>query len=307
MENLRGVDLNLLVILDALLRERSVTRAAKRLSMTQPAVSHALGRLRDLFDDALLARKGRGMTLTPRAEALADPLARVLADVRRLASTEDAVPLERIERTLRLSMIDLAMTTLLPSLLGVLGREAPGLTIACLEWTTADQEIERLARGDVDLVLTGLGAGPTELRRVALGHVGFVGIARRGHPMFREKRPRPERQRFVMVSASGRTRGPLDGALAEQGRARRVVASVPQYTAVPPLVASTDLIAYVPEPLARRAPERAKLRTFSAPRALAKQPIDLAWHERHDDDVAHRFVRERFAAIARDAFLRRGG
>lgn len=301
MENLRGVDLNLLVVLDALIRERSVTRAARRLSMTQPAVSHALGRLRTMFDDELLVREGRGMKLSARAEGLADPLARVLADVRRLAGAPN-VPIASVKRTLRLSMIDLAMTTLLPALLKSLGRDAPGITLACLEWTTADREVERLRRGDVDLVLTGLSSDSSGLRRVSLGHVSFVGIARRGHPMFRTKRLEPLRHRFVIVSASGRTHGPLDAALAAR---RRVVASVPQYTAVPLLVAQTDLIAYVPAPLARRSPDTSALRTFRAPRALERQPVELAWHERNDDDVAHRFVRERFATIAREAFAKR--
>ncbi|MEQ9502732.1 MAG: LysR family transcriptional regulator [Deltaproteobacteria bacterium] len=298
-ENLRGVDLNLLVVLEALLEEHSVTRAARRLAMTQPAVSHALSRLRSLFDDPLLERHGRTMKRTPRAEVIAEPLGRVLSEIRGLTAPAEETKIADVERTLRVSMMDLAMTTLLPALLTELAKEAPGVTLVCRDWSVVGEEIERLRRSEIDLSLTNLGAPPRDLRRAPLGHVAFVGIARRKHPMFAAKRPQPHRERFVIVSSSGRTEGPLDGALAARGRRRRVVAAVPMYTAVPSLVAQTDLVAYVPEPLARRTPERNKLRTFRAPRGLVRQPVDLVWHERSHADPVHRFVRERFAAVSK--------
>jgi len=293
--HLRGLDLNLLVILDALLRERSVTRAARRLAMTQPAVSHALRRLRALFDDPLFDRRGHAMRPTPRAEALAEPLREVLDGVRRIT---DATPpaLEEIERTIRISLVDFAIAGLLPPLLAETSRRAPGLTLACVAWSTADKDAQSLQRDACDLVLGSFGPLRADLVRCPLGDVPFVGVARADHPMFHETRPRPHDHGFIVVSMTGETKTPLDAALPEP---RRVMASLPGFMGVPPVVAASDLLAYVPAPVANIWTELADLRTFEAPEQLPPQAVELAWHRRFDDDVAHRFVRDHLATWTR--------
>jgi DNA-binding transcriptional LysR family regulator len=286
--HLRSLDLNLLVVLDALLRERSVSRAAQELAMTQPAVSHALARLRALFDDELLQRHGNAMRATPRAEALLGPLQEVLQGVRGLTSSS-APPLSEVERTVRVSLVDFAISGLLPGLLARTRRDAPRLTIACVAWSTSDKHAEGLERGTCDLVLGSFGSLPPDIVRRRLGEVPFVGVARADHPMFTRKKRAPHDCDFIVVSATGQTTTPLDAALPTK---RRVVASVPGFAGVPPVVAASDLVAYVPSPVVDAWNGSPQLRTFEAPPELVAHPVELAWHRRFEPDVAHRFVRE---------------
>jgi DNA-binding transcriptional LysR family regulator len=298
-KNLRAVDLNLLVILDALLRERSITRAAHELAMTQPAVSHALQRLRGLFDDPLLQRQGRSMQLTARAESLAEALAQILADVR-LLTTTTATAARAARRTLRLSMLDVAIASLLPTLLAEVAEHAPGLTLACLDWALADAEVERLRRGQVDLVLTSLAALPADLRRERLGTIRQVGVARRDHPLFAGEESDPFDYPFAIVSSTGAIKSELDGALAAQGRSRRVIASLPHYLCVPPILAGSDALAFVPESLATMQSVQDILQTFAAPAGLHPLVLDLIWHRRSESDPLHIWVRERLARLVRE-------
>jgi DNA-binding transcriptional LysR family regulator len=226
--NLRAVDLNLLVILDALLRERSITRAAQELTMTQPAVSHALQRLRALFGDPLLQRQGRSMQLTVRAEGPTGTVAQILADLSQLTTTT-SIAARAAKRTLRLLMLVIALATLLPTLLAEIDGHAPGLSLAYLDWALADVEVERLRRGRVDLVLTSLAALPADLRREQLGTIRYVGIARRNHPLFAGDERDPFDYPFAIVSPTGATQSELDGALAARGRRRRVITSRPHH------------------------------------------------------------------------------
>lgn len=286
--NLRSLDLNLLVVLDALLRERSVSRAARELAMTQPAVSHALARLRALFDDELLQRHGNTMRATPRAEVLLGPLQEILQGVRSLTSSS-APPLSEIERTVRVSLVDFAISGLLPGLLSRARRDAPRLTIACVAWSTSDKHAEGLERGACDLVLGSFGSLAPDIVRRLLGEVPFVGVARANHPMFTRKKLTPHDYDFIVVSATGQTTTPLDAVLPEK---RRVVASLPGFASVPPVVAASDLVAYVPSPVVDAWNGVPKLRKFAAPAQLTPHPVELAWHRRFETDVAHRFVRE---------------
>lgn len=311
--NLRSLDLNLLVVLDALLRERHVTRAAQALVMTQPAVSQALARLRLQFGDPLLERQGRGLRLTARAEQLAPALARLLADVRVLTQAQGE-PTLAAPRTFRIAWPDVAALTLLPPLLAALRPTLRQLTLVCLGWTLADQEVERLRSGQSDLALSSTAVLPADLRRVRLGPVNYVGIARWGHPLFARRTgsrdvvlPAPAWSRlvtqpFVLVSALGQTRSELDGHLEAAGLHRHIAAVLPQFLGVPALVAASDLLAYVPAALARWWSQREPLLRFEAPAALATPMLDLLWHRRLDDDPAHRLLREQLITIARDAF-----
>ena len=301
-DNLRGLDLNLLVVLDRLLDERSVTRAAHALAMTQPAASHALKRLRAWFDDELLVRRGNSMVLTPRAEALIEPVGEVLERVRALSNV-DQLPLAAIERTLRLSMVDFVAAALLPPLLAALSRRAPSITLACLDWALPSVELDHLRRGHRDLVLTVLKTAPRDLASSPLGHIDYVGLARRDHPLFATRRRDPFAHPFAIVSADGRTSTPLDDALAP--RRRRVAASLPQYLVAPLVAEASDLLVYVPRPLAVLWAHRGELRTFEAPAELQPQPAALVWHPRDEDDRAHRFVREQIERLAKKALARR--
>lgn len=286
--HLRSLDLNLLVILDALLRERSVSRAARELAMTQPAVSHALGRLRALFDDELLQRHGNAMRSTPRAEVLLGPLQEVLQGVRNL-TIGSAPPLSEVERTVRVSLVDFAISGLLPGLLSKARSDAPRLTIACVTWSTSDKHAEGLERDSCDLVLGSFRSLPPDIVHVHVGDVPFVGVARADDPLFTRKKLTLSDYDFIVVSATGQTTTPLDAVLPKK---RRVVATLPGFASVPPVVAASDLVAYVPSPVVDAWNGLPKLRKFAAPPELVAHPVELAWHRRFETDVAHRFVRE---------------
>ncbi|HHH27067.1 MAG TPA: LysR family transcriptional regulator [Polyangiaceae bacterium] len=141
--------------------------------MTQPAASHALERLRAWFDDELLVR-GNFMVLTPRAEALIEPVGEVLERVRALSNVDQLPPAET-ERTLRLSMVDFVAAALLPPLLAALSRQAPSITLACLDWASPSVELDHLRHGHRDLVLTVLKTAPRDLASSPLGHIDYVG------------------------------------------------------------------------------------------------------------------------------------
>jgi len=151
--NLRSVDLNLLVILDALLDEAHVSRAATRIGLSQPAASAALERSRMLFDDALLERVRGGMRRTPRGEALRAPIKTILADVERLIDAS-APDVGSLLQTVRLVMADAPAISLLPNLLAELARTAPGITLVLQPWHGAEAALGALARGSADLALS---------------------------------------------------------------------------------------------------------------------------------------------------------
>ena len=181
--NLRGVDLNLLTVLDAVIAERHVSRAAARLGMSQPAVSNALDRCRALFGDPLIERHGRGMRLTPRGEELQAPLAELVADIGRLVRPQEEVPLARLRRTVRLMASDALVGIVAPALGAALAREAPGIVAVFRPWRSGADAVEALRDGDAELVL-GI-ADPPPLRNVVateLGEQPMAVLMRQGHP-----------------------------------------------------------------------------------------------------------------------------
>jgi DNA-binding transcriptional LysR family regulator len=296
-KNLRAVDLNLLVVLHALLEERSVTRAAARLFMSQPAASHALERLRTLFGDGLLERRGSAMALTERARELQAPLTALLQEVSGLIRAEP-VPLAEIRQTVHVAMADFPAVTLLPALWSRLRKLAPGIDLVCHNWTDATRELERLRRGEVGLVLSTLETVPEDVERQHVGVSGYVGLMAKGHALG----SRPSAARYasfphVVVSAVGARNSPFDKRLAQMSLARRIGMSVPSFLAVPAIVASSDAVALVPTSLATHWAAARGLARFRPPVDPGTFSVDLAWHRRRGGDVAIQAVRELLARI----------
>lgn len=179
--NLRSVDLNLLVILHALLEERHVTRAARRLALSQPAASNALERCRQLFGDPLLERVPGGMRLTARAENLREPLAAALAAVTHVMAPEPP-DLAHLRRTVRLVMADQPGIALLQALLPALREEAPGVDVVLLPWRGATDAVHRLETGEADLAVSLFPALPPTFRRVVAAAQHYVVAMREDHP-----------------------------------------------------------------------------------------------------------------------------
>lgn len=299
---LSAIDLNLLVVLDALLAERNVTRAARRLGLTQPTTSHALSRLRDLLGDPLLVRVGRGMQPTPRAEALAPALARTLADLRRLIQSEPEFDPARSQRAFVIACPDL-LAPRVPAIIARMQREAPRCGIE-LRAPIAGDDAAALGTGGVDLALaptprTGPESEGGALVQRALGTLRWGVLARRGHPALRtgaRGRPRISREAWlahphVVVRTGSQSPSAVGRALERAGLERRVGLVVPAFLLVPHVVAATDMLAAVPQELVRELADDLDLALVDLPIPIPEIPVAAIWHERYHADPAHRWLR----------------
>jgi DNA-binding transcriptional LysR family regulator len=298
--DIKRMDFNLLVTLDALLAERSVSRAAQRLNLSQPALSAQLARLREMLGDPLFVPSHRGMTPTPLALGMQAPLAAALAQLRGVVTSARAFDPARDDFTVHVACSDYVQAALLLDFTLALRREAPGLRIALRAADAARLEAQ-MEKGEIDLaVLTPEGIADA-LRSRPLFEERYVFIARRGHPALR----RPlDMQRFcelehVMVSPRGGSfTTPVDEVLDAQGLRRRVVVSASTFHSVLDLVERSDLVALVPARMVEGRPNR--LRVLDAPLPVPGFAIHMAWHNRNHGDAAQRWVRARLLAFAQD-------
>lgn len=296
--DIRTVDLNLLVALEALLAERNVTRAAERLHLSQSATSAALARLRDVFHDPLLLRTARGMLPTAKALELAEPVQHVLAQIGRIVQPATPFNPGEARSVFKIAASDYVEFTVLPQFLERLDRESPGARVAvkAMDFEAIGRWLES---GDVDFAVMSIANAPPDVRARALYTERFVCVARRGHPRVGNS---IDLDTFcsldhVMVSArSGVFSGATDEALAMIGRKRRVKLSVPHYLLLPEMVLRSDMIAIAPERLARHYTDRLTL--IEPPVPIRGLKIAIVWHERTHRDPAQIWVRSVVAAAA---------
>ena len=246
--NLNSLDLNLLIALDALLKEANVSRAAMRIGLSQPAASHALQRLRDLIGDPLLVRTGARMELTLRAQALRGPLAQVLDQVRGLFVPED-FDAARSERQFRLMMPDLAVELLMPPLMEKITQAAPNVRIDVVPWRGSAIFTAEFAR-TIDLVIS-IGNAFSGFHRQRLYTDSDMLAVRRGHPAGTnlKKRDGFVNARHVAVVGRGQAEDLIDTWLRGKGIERRIALVVPGYIQALHVTARTDLVAFVPRRL----------------------------------------------------------
>ncbi|VIO78918.1 Nodulation protein D 2 [Bradyrhizobium ivorense] len=246
--NLNSLDLNLLVALDALLKEISVSRAALRLHLSQPATSHALQRLRELIGDPLLVRSGARMELTPRAQALRAPLAQALDQVRALFVSDDFDAISS-ERHFRLMMPDLAVELLMPPLMEKVTRLAPNVTIDVVPWRGPAIFTPEFAR-TIDLVIS-IGDAFKGFHRQRLYTDRDALAVRSGHPVGARLKKREVflAARHVAVIIRGQNEDLIDTWLRAKGIERRIALVVPGYIEALHVTARTDLVAFVPHRL----------------------------------------------------------
>lgn len=288
--NIRGIDLNLLTVLHAVLEEAHVSRAASRLAMSQPATSSALERCRRLFDDPLLERSGRTMRLTAKAETLRQPLAEIMAGIGGLVAIE-APSLMDVRQVVRIVMADALITKLAPALHTAVSSAAPGIQLVLHPWSGGEAALHELARGTVDLVASVLPqAIDAAIHAEPVGEVNYKVVMRHDHPAA---------SAFdldlwlawphLIVSAAGAIRTPVDDALAALGRERTVGMVVPSFLLVPQIVGCSNMIALLPSIIVgdSKMPEPV---LFEPPLMLTGFTISLAWHRRRNQDRAVRFV-----------------
>jgi DNA-binding transcriptional LysR family regulator len=305
--DLARIDLNLLVALRALLAERSVTRAAARLGLSQPAASRALSRLRETFGDPLLVRTRDGLVPTPRAAALEAPLARLLDDVRDLVRRPEFDPATARGR-FALAAVDYVDAVLLPALAEALRARAPGIDLVSLpsprDPATA---LAALAEGRWDLqVMRFDGDAPAGIYRRRLFGDDLVCMLRRDHPALRDGLTAETFAALdhVLITVTDDRPGPVDEALAARGLARRIAVRVPHFLAAPLVAARTDAVLTMPRLLAGMFADWLPVALAEPPLPLAGFEIVQLWHERRHGDPAHAWlralVREVAAAIDRE-------
>jgi DNA-binding transcriptional LysR family regulator len=243
--NLTSLDLNLLTALDALLGEANVSRAAMRIGLSQPAASHALQRLRDIFGDPLLVRSGARMELTPRAQSLRGPLAQALDQVRGLFILDDFDSASS-ERQFRLMMPDLAVELLVPPLMEKITRAAPNVRLDIVPWRGPAIFSAEFAR-TIDLVIS-IGNAFKGFHRQLLYTDRDALAVRRGHPIGAKlcRREVFLKARHVAVIIRGQNEDLIDGWLRSKGIERGIALVVPGYIEALHIVARTDLVAFVP-------------------------------------------------------------
>lgn len=296
--HLASVDLNLLVVLQLLLEERSVTRAAVRLGRTQSAVSRSLGRLRDLLGDPLLVRDGPALAPTPRAEALVGPLRRILLDVRHELLQPDRFDPARAQRTFVLSSADYTDALVLPGLTARITARAPGVRLIQRAGGLAPAD----AIDEADLAFGPLGGTSGQVRSRLMLVDPFVCLLRRDHPVTELDLAQYLSLGHVLVSPRGLPGGVVDSALAMRGLERRVTVQVQNFSVAPILVAETDLVTTLPRTFALRAAETLPLRILAPPLPLPETRVHAVWHERWHNDPGHRWLRELVAdVLASDA------
>lgn len=286
--NLSGFDLNLLKVLDALLAEESTVRAGRRVGLSQPAVSAALGRLRAAFGDPLLIREGQGLRRTAFAETLKGPVRRLLEDAAAVLARPVFDPATAVD-TFRLAAPDFFTQVLLPDLMARLEREAPGVTLRYSD-AIGRGAIDDLREGRLDLLFVPARVLPGGLETEFLFVPEYRVIARRGHPeverhglragdamplalfsalrhaVFRVTEDEPEAQEQVMAA---------------RGIVPRAALRAPNFTAIWQAVAATDLIGLLPRQLAERVAPVAGLDVFAVPFALPREEMHMAWHRRN--------------------------
>jgi len=290
--DIRKVDLNLLVALDALLAERSVSRAALRLHLSQPATSALLARLRDLFGDPLLMRSARGMLPTPRALELLGPVRAVLHEIDAIVQPQSAFDPAKAVYTFTLSASDYVEYTLLPALVDYLEQHAPGVQLAVrpLDLQLVAKQLEN---GDVDLCVTGLQNAAPGLHVRPLYTERIVSVVRREHPVAELPLTLDAfcNLEHIQVSVLGSGfSNRIDAALTALGRTRRARLTVPHFLLIPEIVARSDMISALPERLARGYQDR--LRILQIPLEVPGFTVGEIWHERNQRDPAQRWLRE---------------
>ncbi|MBK6356931.1 MAG: LysR family transcriptional regulator [Betaproteobacteria bacterium] len=287
--NLRRIDLNLLVILDTLLDEAHVTRAAQRLALSQPAMSNALARCRELFNDPLLIKAGAGMKLTAKAQSLRLPLKRALNNLDAVFEPEQPT-LATLRAKIRIGMADALLVTVAAPLQQQLQQSAPGISLIYLPWRGGNEIQQQLTNDEMDIAISVLPTPSPGLRRQELAIEHYQVIMRQGHPAAGNftldtwlAYP------HVVVSPSGDARGSLDDVLLRLGCQRQIGLVLPSFSAALHIVAHTDLIAMVPSRSLTN-DDTARLTIFDPPVPIETFPLHIAWHERNDNNHAVQYV-----------------
>lgn len=297
--NLNTFDLNLLRVLDALLREGSTVKAGQSIGLSQPAVSAALGRLRAALDDPLFVRQGQGLEATAYARSLDLPVREALDRIEAILAGPDSFVPAAAQASFKISGSDFFAEMLMPGLGERLAREAPGVRVQMVD-LVPDNYVGTLAKHEVDLALIPRPEAPKWATFQPLFHSGFHMIARHGHPRLRRAGVKPGDTvpidlfcdlGHILFSPEGKLQAMGDTALAAVGRERRVVMTMPVFYGVCSAVAGSDNVALIPEQFGRRLAPKLGLEAFCPPMPIAPALIGMIWHRRATENAPHKWLR----------------
>ena len=295
---LASIDLNLLVTLDVLLTEGSVTVAARRLGLSQSAVSRALSKLRELFDDELFVRTGQGMRPTRRALDLAAPLRRALTQLGAVLDSHERFEPETAARSFEIAALDYTQLTLLAPWTTRLPALAPGVDVVIRQLSVHSKH--DLESGDLDLYIAPRTRTVAGVVWTPLHDDDYTCVVWDQSPVRRLTRKRFVGLDHVLVAPRERPGGAVDRALAEHELARRVSVRVSNFASAPDLLIGTQRVATLPRRLAKLFIERHPLRILEPPIALPRTTLCLGWHEVHREDPGHTWLRAQLLAQAKE-------
>ncbi len=309
--NFNSLDLNLIRVFDALMAERSATRAGDRIGLSQPAVSAALNRLRHALNDQLFVRRGNEMVPTPRAEALA-PLARAaLSQIERMVEPPGSFDPAGLERHFTLMGSDFVSMLLMPALASRIRTAAPRVVLRLRDTSIGD--VARQLREDaIDLAIEPALSPQEGVSAQTLFMSPFVVISARDHRVLADAGIAPgdpipmavySSLPHALRSVDGSLSGPIDYALAAAGQRRSVVLTVPQFEAVALAVAGGGYLAALPAQFAETVARRMALSIYRLPVEVPAAEVQMLWHARHDNERAHRWLREQVAAVVQELDL----
>jgi DNA-binding transcriptional LysR family regulator len=297
------VDLNLFIVLEAIYTEGSITRASLKMNLTQPAISHALNRLRQLFDDPLFERQGHVMTPTPLARSIIDPVRRALRGFEVTLTGAARFDAASSERSFSLAVRDVLEASVLPPLMDGIARQAPAVTLNTLQVSRRELESE-LAAGTLDAAIDVLLPLPNDVRRTQLAGDQTVVLVRRGHPLVKKKTLSLDTYLALEhVQTSSRRRGPglEDVELSRQGLQRKIRLRCQHYFAACRVVSQTDLALTMPDRLARIVNQQFNNQILALPLAMPSLDVYLYWHANVDNDPANTWLRSQITAAMQAA------
>jgi len=289
--NVADVDLNLLRVFDAVLHEGSVTAAAARLELTQPAVSNALARLRSLLGDPLFVRSASGMEPTPFARGVAEPVRQALALLETALAHGPGFEPATATRTFRFYMSDVGQVEFLPPLVERVQRIAPSVKLEAPA-VDIDDISDALSSGALDVAVGFLpGLGPPIARR-ALFRDPYVCLMRADHPIERLTKKRFLEATHALVTYRAGGHRVIEEALERAGAGPRIALRVPHFTVVPMVLERTDLILTLPARVAHVFERHGKLKALPPPVPIPPAEVAVHWHERFEADQGNRWLRE---------------
>jgi DNA-binding transcriptional LysR family regulator len=290
--NLAGVDLNLLVVFDALMSEHHVTRAAEKIGLSQPATSNALARLRTLFKDELFVKTSRGVVPTPKAVALVEPIRQALLHVQSALVTEQAFDPKTSDRVFQLGMDDYTESVFLARLKQKLEEVAPNVRIQ-VRSTDWQRSPKLLDTDEIDVAIGYCPQWQSWHQQQLLYEEGFVCVASRSNPISQDAISLQDyvAASHLLVSPKEDMVGMVDEILAQQNLKRHIALSLPHFLAAAFVIANTHLIATLPERLARLCAEALDLHICPLPFEMVGFSVDLLWHIKNNNDLGHVWLR----------------